>query len=291
MIKLLSRMKSLQINKALPHLYLDLLKKSLTHYMTDNGYVSLHFRTHGKMKHLLYRLIETVLNPFSLELVKHNQFDPKIREVGMDWPANAETMIGLRRLDNIQYCMEDVLRKNIPGDVIETGVWRGGATIFMRAVLKAYNITNRTIWVADSFEGLPKTTDQSHKQDIEDHLDTYTQLQVSLAQVKKNFEKYGLLDHQVKFLKGWFKDTLPSAPIRRLAVLRLDGDMYESTMDALQALYPKLSVGGYLIIDDWCLPQCRSAVKAYRKQCGISEKIQRIDGTGVFWRKEKKTGF
>ena len=66
-----------------------------------------------------------------------------------------------------------------------------------------------------------------------------------LETVKANFEKYGLLDAQVVFLKGWFKDTLPAAPIGKLAVMRLDGDMYESTMDALKSLYPELSPGGY----------------------------------------------
>jgi predicted O-methyltransferase YrrM len=84
-------------------------------------------------------------------------------------------------------------------------------------------------------------------------------LAVSREDVERNFAKYGLLDDRVVFLQGWFKDTLPSAPIGKIALLRLDGDMYESTMDALQNLYPKLSPGGYCIIDDFFGP-CRLAV-------------------------------
>ncbi len=80
---------------------------------------------------------------------------PSVRAVGRDWPARADSMIGLRRMDNIQDCIETVIRDDVPGDLIETGVWRGGATIFMRGVLKAYEDTTRTVWVADSFEGLP----------------------------------------------------------------------------------------------------------------------------------------
>ena len=104
--------------------------------------------------------------------------------------------------------------------------------------------------------------------------------------MKANFAKYGLLDDRVVFLDGWFKDTLPAAPIERLAVLRLDGDMYESTMEALTALYDKVSTGGFVIIDDYgCIDACRKAVHDFRDARGIAEKIVDIDGWGVYWRK------
>src|SRR6478672_4155816 len=70
------------------------------------------------------------------------------------WPKDAHTMLSLKRLDNIQYCVERVLHDGVPGDLIETGVWRGGATIFMRAILKVHRVFDRTVWVADSFDGL-----------------------------------------------------------------------------------------------------------------------------------------
>ncbi len=277
----------MEINQKLPQIYLDLLKKSLTRYVFDDGYLSLYFRNHGRFKHLLYRTIGKVLDPFSLELVKHNQFNPKVRELGKDWPATADTMIGLVGLNNIQECVVNILKKDIPGDLIETGVWRGGATIFMRGILKTYNIRDRKVWVADSFAGLPKPSNDRFKEDMIDHLDTYPQLRVSLKEVKINFSKYGLLDNQVKFLVGWFKDTLPKAQIKHLSLLRLDGDMYESTMVALKALYPKLSIGGYVIIDDYCLPQCKTATNDYRRLMKIKDPVHAIGNTGIFWRRTR----
>jgi len=195
-------------------------------------------------------------------------------------------MIGLARLQNIQDCIASVLRNAVPGDLIETGVWRGGACIFMRAALKAYGDDTRMVWVADSFQGLPKP-DPRYPRDADDHHWQYADvLAVSLEKVKSNFERYGLLDSQVRFIEGWFKDTLPHAPIRQLSVLRLDGDMYASTMDALVALYPKLSPGGYAIIDDYgAIPACRLAVDDFRREHGVREALQKIDWTGVFWEK------
>jgi len=278
-------MKNKKTNQDVEEMYLDLLKKSLTRYIFDDGYLNLFSRTHGKSKHIIYSLIYKTLDKYNLELVKHNQFDPKLREVGKDWPASAETMIGLARLNNIQECVTAILSKKVPGDFIETGVWRGGATIFMRALLKTYGVKNRTVWVADSFKGLPKPSEKSHKQDIIEKLWSFPQLAISKKEVQNNFAKYGLLDDKVKFLEGWFKDTLPSAPIKKLALIRLDGDMYDSTMDALNALYPKLSKGGYVIVDDYCLLSCREAIKDFRAQHKIKDKLVRIDWASVYWQR------
>lgn len=195
------------------------------------------------------------------------------------------TMLGKRRLDNLRWCVEDVLRRGVPGDLIETGVWRGGATILMRAILQTHGDTRR-VWVADSFKGLPPPDEEKHPADAGDPHHTIQELAVSLEQVKANFEHFGLLDRQVRFLEGWFEDTLPVTPIDRLALVRLDGDMYGSTMDGLVNLYPKLSTGGYLIVDDYGAVQgCKQAVEDYRREPGISEKIQKIDWTGVYWQK------
>jgi hypothetical protein len=75
-----------------------------------------------------------------------------------NWTEVSHTMIGCKRLDNIHYCLDIIRKENIPGDLIETGVWRGGAVVFMRGYLAVYNITGRIVWAADSFEGLPKPT-------------------------------------------------------------------------------------------------------------------------------------
>ncbi len=104
--------------------------------------------------------------------------------------------------------------------------------------------------------------------------------------MQDNFRRYGLLDDQVRFLKGWFRDTLPDAPIERLAVLRLDGDLYESTIQALECLYDRLSAGGYVIVDDYGnVAGCRQAVHDFRAQRGINDPIRPIDWAGVYWRR------
>ena len=224
----------------------------------------------------------------SLQIFSQGTSTEQMRVDGKDWPSYAHTMIGMKRLDNIQFCVEDVIQRQIPGDLIETGVWRGGATIFMRAILKAYDIIDRNVWVADSFEGLPPPNPDEYPVDTGDKHHEFKELAVSMEQVQLNFEKYDLLDHQVKFLKGWFRDTLPTAPIEKLAMLRLDGDMYESTMEALNALYSKLSIGGYLIVDDYgAIPSCKKAIHDYREKHQITEEIIPVDWTGVFWKKAR----
>ncbi|MCU4181250.1 TylF/MycF family methyltransferase [Bosea sp. BH3] len=214
------------------------------------------------------------------------RIDPEARELGRIWPPSpmAHSMIGRKRLDNIQHCVERVVADAVPGDLIETGVWRGGATIFMRGCLLALADEGRRIWVADSFEGLP-APDPQYSADAGDVHHTYPELAISLEQVKENFARYALLDSRVEFLKGWFKDTLPAAPLGKLAIMRLDGDMYGSTMDALTALYDKLSPGGFVIIDDYCLPPCQQAVADFRESRSIRDEIVNIDDTGAFWRR------
>src|SRR5262249_916306 len=178
--------------------------------------------------------------------------------------------------------------KDVPGDLIETGAWRGGACIFMRAILKAYDVKDRLVWVADSFEGLPKPDPGKYPADAGDKHHTFKPVAVSLEQAKANLEKYVVGDEKVRFLKGWFKDTLPTAPIQRLAILRLDGDMYESTIDGLSNLYAKVSPGGYIIVDDYgAVPACKKAIEDYRSTNGIKDPVRDIDGSGVFWQKTK----
>lgn len=261
-------------------LYLDLLKKCLTFMLWDAKDGSLLEMRGGPLYALIFAYLKLK------RLVK--PLDPSMRKQGYDWPAMAHTMVGLKRLDKVQECIEDILRNHVPGDLIEAGVWRGGVTILMRAVLKAYGVQDRTVWVADSFEGLPKPNTKAYPEDKGYDLSGFSSLSISLEQVRANFEKYQLLDGQVKFLKGWFKDTLPKAPIDELAIMRLDADLYESTMDTLVNLYPKLSLGGYVIVDDyWNAPPCRKAVDDYRSQHQISEEIIEIDWSGAYWQKRR----
>lgn len=219
------------------------------------------------------------------------RFDEHRRDVGLDWPSVAHSMIGRKRMANLRAVCCDVIERGVPGDFIETGVWRGGACIYMRAILKAYGDTGRRVWVADSFAGLPEPNAEAYRHDKGDKHYKVPALAVSRADVEANFRVYGLLDEQVQFLQGWFSETLPKAPIEQLAVLRLDGDMYESTMDAMKALYHKVSPGGYVVVDDYhAVPACRKAVHDFIDANAQGEivNIQEIDGTGVYWMRQMK---
>ena len=257
--------------------YLDLLRRDLTRYGCDElvpvGWNWLH---------------RPIFKFGNLVLVRKRPFDQRKRDFGLDWPADALTMIGMRRLTSLQECVETVLAEDIPGDLVECGVWRGGASILMRAVLAAHGDDTRTVWLADSFEGVPAPNAASYQADKGDRLHLAAPiLAVSEDDVRANFARYGLLDDRVRTIPGWFKDTLHNAPIERISVLRLDGDLYESTIQALDGLYSRLTPGGFCIIDDYhAIEGCRKAVTDYRARHGISAPIVDIDGTGVLWRKE-----
>jgi O-methyltransferase len=204
------------------------------------------------------------------------------RRLGLDWPPTAETMIGHVRLDNLEALAGIIFEDGIPGDFLESGVWRGGACIFMRALIDAD--PTRRVWVCDSFEGLPHP-DPKYPADAGDEHYKQNALSVSLEEVQANFRRYGLLDDRVKFLKGWFKDTLPG-PIEVLALLRLDGDMYGSTIEVFEALYDRVSPGGFIVVDDYSLRGAREATEDFRRRRAITVPITHIDSTGAFWRKE-----
>ncbi len=183
------------------------------------------------------------------------------------------------QMHQLREAVETVLRENIPGDLIETGVWRGGACVMMREVLRAHNDTIRKVYVADSFCGLPKPNPDKYPVDSNDLHWTHTHLQVSLDEVKSHFV---LPDEQIVFVQGWFRDTLPTLNAT-FSILRLDGDMYESTWDALTNLYGKLSPGGFVIIDDWYLNGCKKAVQDFWGDAPPN--FSEINGESIYWRK------
>jgi O-methyltransferase len=259
---------------------LDGIRRNLTRY-------GMHERMPAEWP-LRRRLLIRAFNALQPMFLGTSPFGQRKRDLGHDWPLEAETMIGMQRLTSLQHCVETVLAEHIPGDLIECGVWRGGACILMRAVLAAYGDETRSVWLADSFAGVPPPDTANYKADkgILMRFDIAApMLAVSQSDVRKNFERYGLLDEQVRFLPGWFKDTLSGAPIDQLAVLRIDGDLYESTIQALEALYPRLSPGGFCIIDDYLIKACSQAVTDYRSRHSITAEIVDIDGSGVLWRK------
>lgn len=214
-------------------------------------------------------------------------FDMNLRTHGWDWPSVTFTMVGTKRLRNVRLLLESVIGEGVPGDFVETGVWRGGACIMARAVLQAYGVKDRSIIACDSFEGLPEPNAADFPADEGSTFHTYADLAVSLEQVQANFEKFDLLDDQVVFLKGWFRDTMPKVPSKQVAVLRLDGDMYESTIDPLRSLYDRIPTGGYVIIDDYHVVEAsKIALHDFLTERGETPVLHEIDGVGVYFRKE-----
>ncbi len=219
--------------------------------------------------------------------------DRDTRAAGNDWPPHAETMVGVARLANVRELTQAALADGVPGDLVETGVWRGGTAIYMRALLAAAGDSARTVVACDSFEGLPEADADRFPMDVPLRLHEHPQLAVGLDRVEANFARYGLLDDQVRLVPGWFRDTLPelAAELDAIAVLRLDGDMYESTIDALTHLEPLVSPGGFVIVDDYGgIEACRQAVTDYRASCDITAEIHPVDWTAVWWRKPPERG-
>lgn len=201
-------------------------------------------------------------------------------------PRSAATMVGIRRLENVRTALETVTAEGIPGDFIEAGVWRGGVGIYARAVLDSLGEKARRIVLADSFEGLPPP-DPSNPKDVDLGLHLDPRLAASQKKVRRNFRRFGIATDRVDFIEGFFQETLPQIPReRQFAVIRLDGDMYASTKVALEALYPLLAPGGFLIVDDHgAIPACAQAVGDFRDEHGVDDPIIQIDWTGVYWRK------
>ncbi len=216
------------------------------------------------------------------------------RHKDINWGPNRLSMVPWTALEHLHKCIQATINKNIEGDFVETGAWRGGSCIIAKSVYDDLKV-NKKIFVADSFEGLPKPDAATYPDDKNDTHYLDENMKASLETVKENFKKFGLLDDNVIFLKGWFKDTMPNAPIDKISILRLDGDMYESTIDVLKNLYHKLSIGGYCIIDDYYHPACKAAVQDFRSYNGITEPIIKVDNDPLnevhFWIKERQTNY
>lgn len=190
------------------------------------------------------------------------------------------SMIGFIRLRNIRDCIKEVIKDNIPGDFYELGVWRGGACIFARGVLNALGHPHRTVHVFDAFENIRNYGGKS------------SYLSVSESQVRSNFDKYGLTNNVV-FHKGLFKDTVPqfrskvAAPV---AILRIDGNFYDSYQDALYAFYDKVPVGGFVIFDDiMSHADVMRQWRDFKADQNIPEEPVRLDRHSAFFRKTADT--
>jgi len=249
------------------------------------------------MSAYLELLKDALLN---LHYLKHEPMHPKHKEktyegklkrrlVGRDWPTWAVTMVGRKRLDHLEACIKSCAMEGVRGDFLETGVWRGGASIFARACVDECAWAGGvppTVWLADSFDGCPKPNPTKWPKDAASKHSERDNFRVPLAVVKANFKRFRVPLDGVRFMPGWFEDTLPGE-IERLAILRLDGDMYGSTMHALRTLYDKVSPGGFIIADDWKASRReRAAIEDFWKERGIRPPTTKVDWTCMAWRKE-----
>jgi hypothetical protein len=195
------------------------------------------------------------------------------------------TLLSKGQLDLIEQAILQVEAAQVPGDLIEAGVWRGGAVVLMRAVLEAHGIAGRTVIAADSFAGIPQST-----RFAADPVNTWTdRWEASLDDVRANVDSHGFLDERTRFLPGFFDDTLPRLTDERLALIRLDSDAYDSVRCSLEQLYPLLSPGGIVIIDDWHLVSCRMAVQNYRMLHKLGGELT-VSAGNAWWVKQEDYG-
>lgn len=249
----------------------ELYLKTLRDCLTGKAYGD------GQVPNAAWRWLARMLGfNLSRKLTEHD------RDNGEYWPATALTMSGTKRLDNLRHCLERVVYFGIPGDIVECGVWRGGAAIYAAGVL-AVNESNRQLYLCDSFQGLPRASLPPDASDPRWPLGDL--LAVSKEQVWRNFCRFHLGNGNVHLVDGWFKNTLPTLPCHQIAVLRADGDMYESTWDILENLYPRVSLGGYVIIDDYnSVPACQQAVEDYLRKHELNPILMPIDRMAVYWK-------
>ena len=285
--------------ESLSHSYLKLLKNTLTntHYkkVDDSPLSERELRQAAealvRVREKFGPLAEAGQIPQAAEVQRTLElFTP---EIGAGWfrrnTWESHTLLDPSGLSNVEFCLRNVLTREIPGDLIECGVWRGGTCIFMRGLLKALGDRDRTVWVADSFQGLPDPDPEVSPLDAISHefLKVIGGFSVTLEAVQSNFREYDLLDNQVRFLPGWFADSLGPAPIENLALIRLDADYYDSTVQALEALYGKLSSGGYIIIDDYGIYTlgAKRAVDEFRARHSIEQPLVMVNESIAFWEK------
>jgi O-methyltransferase len=273
--------------------YIDLLQIVLTRYNLNSNFgehipVDAIITRTGWKFFLKYRMVIFLNYLLSFKKLSLTTFlSPEVlkddRIEGLSWPAEAETKVGLKRLNNVTELVYKIIKENVDGDFVETGVWRGGVSILIQGILIENGLDElKKVYVCDSFQGLPTQTSA-----IDRHasMNNAHFLEVSLEKVKSNFSKYNLLHNNVIFVQGWFRQTLPKLNVERISLLRIDADFYESTMDVLSNLYHKVSTGGYIIIDDYMIDGCHQAVDEFRLINKIESPLIKIDWTGVYWKK------
>ena len=272
--------------------YLDLVKKTVVADFYPFTYLDIDYPTSNFIKRIIKKIIIKTISKNKISIKK--TLTPDEVENGSERSSLSFSMVGKKRLNNVHKLIDRIFKDNIEGDFLEAGIWKGGIIIFMRACLLAYNDKNRKVWGIDSFKGLPPLDVHNFPEDkiFEKILDDWNRQEmiVSKKEVIENINKFDLYDNQVELIEGWFSDVFKkNYNIKKLSLCRIDGDLYQSTYEALVGLYPKISLGGYVIIDDYGLwsGACKKAVDRFREENNINSELIKIDWAGVYWRKEK----
>ncbi|OBB14048.1 hypothetical protein A5662_07230 [Mycobacteriaceae bacterium 1482268.1] len=216
--------------------------------------------------------------------------DPMLQATSTTWETVAEyTMTSEERIFALCHAVEYVVTSEIPGEIVECGVWKGGSMMAAALTLRAMGTTDRRLNLFDTFDGMsaPGEVDRDFRGAYASDLlasagpDSSVLARSPLQEVAANIEKTGYPRDLVRFIKGPVEETLPQHAPESIALLRLDTDWYESTRHELEHLYPRLNVGGVLIIDDyghWA--GARKAVDEYVKTRRLKLLLNRIDYTG-----------
>ena len=196
------------------------------------------------------------------------------------------TMTSVERMYGLYEAIRYVVREDIPGDIVECGVWRGGSSMLAALTLKELRDKNKRIHLYDTFAGMSEPS-------AEDGSDARVEWEANeanghnewcyapLEHVQRNLRSTGLDDERLLFVRGTVEQTIPSKMPPSIAVLRLDTDWYESTLHELEHLYPALSTRGVLIVDDYGhWTGARRAVDEYFDQVGHHPLLARLDYTG-----------
>lgn len=200
------------------------------------------------------------------------------------------TLTPPERIHALIQSVKYVVEHEIPGDIVECGVWRGGSMMTVAKVLANLQCYDRHLYLYDTFAGMvppeevdvmysgDRAADLLEKADINDRSSIWCR--VSLDEVKKNVYSMGYNQENIHFIKGKVEDTIPQMAPEVISILRLDTDWYRSTLHELTHLFPRLSPGGVIIIDDYgCWQGARLAADEYFSKNQTAMLLNRIDYT------------
>lgn len=216
-------------------------------------------------------------------MMTDEQFENLFLQTAAKLQPSKRTLLGRERLRNAGYTVLDVARRGVKGQIVECGTYRGGALAFMSLVNKAVE-SKRFLWGFDTFKGLPPPSNLDGPGSIGRGFTG--DLLATEEDCRQTFGLIGLDMSDVRLVPGLFQDTLKNvkSEIGEISVLRLDGDWYDSTMCCLQELYDQVTVGGWVIIDDYGHWEgCKKAVDEFLKMRNISPTFKQTDYTEVCW--------